>query len=98
MTLDVPHGRLLLEPNEHFDRPDVQDASGLVLQAEGPDLRTYRVRHVLAHTPSAESGLRDGDELVEIDGTSVRALTLSDVRARLKRAGRPVRLVAPAPL
>ena len=91
---DYSNHRMILEPNERFDEQYEFDKSGIVLQAEGSRLRTYRIRSIIEQSPAEEAGLRIGDVLVEVDGRETGELTLAEVTAILYRDGRalPMRI------
>ena len=83
LGFDYAHHRLLMtkvgQAAEPFDR------SGLFLAAEGSRLDRVMVRQVLEGGPAEAAGLVAGDEIVSVDGKSVKALGLPAVRSRLKQ-------------
>jgi C-terminal processing protease CtpA/Prc len=87
LYLDYGHQRVIFEPNKAFRQPFEFDSSGLVLTAEGRDLRSFRVLRVIEGSPAVEAGLREGDELVSLDGRSTSSLTLETLRASLIAPG-----------
>jgi carboxyl-terminal processing protease len=90
-----------LDPHSAFLRPDVYrairdettgefDGVGLeiVMKDDGPT-----VVAPMADSPAERAGLRTGDRILKVDGTSTRDLTLPDVVRRMKgRAGTQVSL------
>lgn len=98
--LDFVRGRLILEPNASagatFDRP----SAGVALEADGPDYRTLRVIDVLEDGPGATAGIRAGDVITSVDGSTT--MTLLEVLRRfelatpcelvLLRSGQPVKV------
>jgi hypothetical protein len=92
ITLDYPRNRVILEPNAQLNDPLPYDASGLLLTANGPDFRTFVVDSVLAGTPAARAGLRKGDRIVALDGTSTARFALWEFEEELKRSGSTVSL------
>lgn len=91
VTFDYPNQRLYLEPNAAFPRPDSYDRAGLWLNRAGAELE---VKDVVAGGPAAEAGLKAGDRIVAVDGTSAAEIRLPDLRVRLRteKPGTPVRL------
>jgi hypothetical protein len=85
VAFDYGHDRLLLTQRSAIPAPF--DRSGLFLVASGSDLSQIVVRSILANSPAARSGLMPGDEIVAVDGTPARAMSLSAIRDRLKRGG-----------
>jgi len=92
VIFDLPHGRLILEPNASYEQPLQYDMSGIRLHAGGPDLKELRVYQVLENSPAATAGLAEGDVITEIDDVSVSKLSLSDVYEIFKQKGRTVKL------
>ena len=88
LYLDYGHQQVIFEPNKAFRQPFEFDSSGLVLTAEGDDLRSFRVLRVIEGSPALEAGLREGDELVALDGRSTSSLTLETLRASLIAPGK----------
>src|SRR5256712_13996101 len=56
------------------------DTSGLRLVARGPGLSRLVVDYVGPRSPSADAGIRAGDEVLLIDGRAVAEADLSDWR------------------
>lgn len=92
VIVDYPHGRLILEPNLHFQEPFAADASGLVLRAEGADFRTFVVAAVVPGSPAADAGLAPGDVIVGIEGADITHYALWQLQDVLKGSGRLCRL------
>ncbi len=86
VTLDYPHGRIILEPGRQLDDAFESDASGMDLTSAGPPYRQFLVKRVVDDTPAAEVGIRREDKILEFDGRRAEALTLWDIRTALKKA------------
>jgi len=93
VIFDYSRLKMILEPNEHFDELYEYDMSGIFLVAEGPDFRRFKVHRVLAGSPAAEAGVREGDVIVAVDGRPTREFTLEQIRQLFKQEGRKVELV-----
>jgi hypothetical protein len=88
VIIDYPHQQMIVEPNAHLNEPYDYDMSGLVLVAEGPNLKTYKIYQVLDHSPAAESGLQKGDQIKTINGQPADNFTLEQIRQMfIRRAG-----------
>jgi Aspartyl protease/PDZ domain len=85
VIFNYPQQQLILEPRANLNRTDAYeyDLSGLRLQAEGDDFKTYRVGAVFSETPAARAGLQTGDILSQINQTPVQQLNLSQIRQQL---------------
>jgi len=79
---DYAGQRLLLTPQLDTEPPF--DRSGLFLVAEGPGLNDIVVRQVLEGSPAEVAGLAPGDSILALDATPVAALSLGEIRNRLK--------------
>ncbi len=88
VVFDYSRGRLHLEPAKNFNDPFELDMSGLGLASEGPTFTGLKVARVLPGTPAAEAGLRQGDELVAIDGRPAADFKLMAVREMLRQPDR----------
>ena len=86
IILDYGRNRMILEPSPAFTEPFDRAMSGLVLRAEGPDYRTYRVKEVLEDSPATEADIAEGDVIVSIDGTDATSLTLTAISESLEKA------------
>src|SRR5271165_1767220 len=80
VIFDYPHQQMILEPIAKFAEPWAADTSGLILRAEGPDLKTISVSHVLSNTPAATAGMKVGDIIVKVDGQEASLLGLEGLR------------------
>ncbi|ANM28423.1 hypothetical protein ABI59_00430 [Acidobacteria bacterium Mor1] len=89
VTFDYSRRRMLLEDTPEMGEPFLFDGSGLRLESRNGALQ---VTGILAGSPAAEAGLREGDRLLSLDGESVAAGDLYDVREQLRRSGRQVSL------
>ena len=86
VTLDYPHGRIILEPGRQLEDAFESDASGMDLTSYGPTYRQFIVKRVVDDTPAAEVGIRGADQILEFDGQRAEALTLWDLRRALEKA------------
>jgi hypothetical protein len=82
--VSFPHRTVILVPGRTFDEVRPNHSSGLVLEAFGPALRSYRVKQVLPDSPALDAGVREGDELVAVDGRPAGELTMSEINALLR--------------
>lgn len=87
VIFDVPHGRLILEPNDVFDEPFDFDHAGLALTPWAPHTGTVIVADVVADSPAAEAGIESGDQITSIGDVPVSGLSTDEVRDLL--GGRP---------
>ena len=87
VIVDYPRNRVILEPNTHFHDPFAADASGLVLEADGPQFRRIVVHGVVAGSPADQSGIRQDDVITAIDGESTDKYALWEIQDLLKESG-----------
>ena len=80
VTLDYPHHEMILEPNANLTEPFRADASGLILTASGKDFATITIHGVIANSPAAAAGLREGDEILEVDDKDAKSIGLDGLR------------------
>ena len=80
-TIDVPNGRLVLEPRDDSFAPPPQGYVGLSL---APAAEGARVRFVQPGAPAAQAGLAARDRVVSIDGAATQGLTRRALAERLQ--------------
>ena len=78
VTLDYEHRRLWLEPGSRYQGRDAFTRTGLLL-GWWPD--RIEALSVLADSPAARAGVREGDRITRIDGRAATAWTLEDLEA-----------------
>ncbi len=78
---DYSRRQMIFEKNSQYGKPDSYDRSGMWFGLAGD---RFEVIDIIAGGPAAEAGLRVGDQILEIDGTSVGRLDLPAVRLRFK--------------
>ena len=88
VIFDYAHKRLYLEPNSHLTDAFEYDMSGIRLEADGADLKTFRVKRVAENSPAFEAGVRQGDVILTIDGKSSSELSLSQISQMFKQEGK----------
>ncbi|MEO8434452.1 MAG: aspartyl protease family protein [Pyrinomonadaceae bacterium] len=84
--LDYDRERVILEPNETFAKPFDRAYSGLAIQAEGKDYRTFRITDVLENSPASAAGLQKDDIITAVDGQQAAELTLTKLGEMLERS------------
>lgn len=84
--LDYERSRVILEPNARFREPEDRAFSGLALQAEGADYRSFRVAHVISGSPGQRAGVREGDVIAAIDGRKAADWTLTEILSLFEKA------------
>lgn len=82
------HQRISLERNVHFDEPYEHEMLGAFLVGEGPDFKIFKVQNVIANSPAAEAGLREGDVIGDIDNRPASEFTLEQVRQMFRQEGK----------
>ena len=65
LTFDGPHGKMYLEKNANYGKPDIFNRAGLMLNYEFDHLKIMTVVH---GSPGAKAGLKAQDVITEIDG------------------------------
>lgn len=86
VTFNYPENYVLLKPvksriKEHFE----YNMSGLDILAAGEKLDAYIIDHVTENSPGAKAGLKKGDQILYIDGTSVKDMHISEVYQLMKK-------------
>jgi len=82
LTLDYGHQMLYLQPNGAFDTADLFDRSGLWLMHEPAG--DVSIADVTAGSGGEAAGLKPGDHILAIDGTTTANIPLTELRDKLK--------------
>ncbi len=85
LLFDYGHNRIIFEPTAAFSAPFDRAFSGLRIEAEGADYKTYRIKTVRGESPAALAGLDADDIVTAVDGRPASELTLSVVLEILER-------------
>ena len=92
VIFDYSRSRMILEPNKFFSDAFEHDMSGLSFVSEGPGFKVVRVNRVLAQSPAEEAGIRQGDEIVSVDGRPAEQFKLELLREMLRQPGKIISL------
>lgn len=84
VAFDFPNNVMYLKPGAGFSRSDRIQVSGMRVAKRG---KTVVVALVAEGGVAASAGIRRDDEIVSLDGRSVREFTIMSVRRRLCEAG-----------
>ena len=94
VIIDYIDENLYLNPKSRIRRKFKMDLSGLVVFAHGPGLDQFIVQDIIEGSPAEEAGLREGDNILRLQGLSVSSYTLDKVtRVLQKKAGKKIRIV-----
>ena len=92
VIIDPVKHQAIFEPGHHYNEPFEIDMSGMVLQAEGPSLKTIRVADVLEHSPAHSAGIQKGDIIAGIQSEPAVELHLADLRDLFTQPEKEVKL------
>lgn len=65
VVFDFPHGRMYLEKNSNYGKPDIFNRAGLALDYDSDHLK---IKTVFPGSPGAKAGLAEEDVITQIDG------------------------------
>jgi predicted aspartyl protease len=88
VIFDYSRQQIILEPNSSFSEPFEASMSGIRLWAEGSDFRIFIVHRIMENSPAAELGLREGDQIVSIEGQNAISFTLDQLKEMFRQAGK----------
>lgn len=87
VVFDLPHQRVILEPNLQINTLEDADMSGLAIVAKGGNLRTFEVVGVQKGTPGHDAGIQVGDVISGIDDEPAADYTLTELRDAFQKTG-----------
>jgi hypothetical protein len=93
VLFDIPHQRIILEPNLEFNKFAEEDMSGLSIVAKGTNLRSFEIVRVEPGSPGAVAGIHEGDIIAGIDEEPAADITLNAVRDLFRQVGHKYKLV-----
>lgn len=79
-TFDYPHQQIIFDPSSDFRMDEIEDMSGIVIVAGGPDLKRFEVVQVWSGTPGAEAKIQKGDVIAGINDEAAADMSLAEIR------------------
>lgn len=83
IIFDFVHGYIYLKKNKKYKKPFEYNLSGVVVKARGLYLNTFEIISVREGSTAAEAGLRQGDNIIRINGQLTRDMTLDEIQTLL---------------
>jgi PDZ domain len=93
VIFDLPHQRIIVDPNLQFNKFAEEDMSGLSIVAKGSNLKTFEIVRVQPGTSAASKGIREGDIIAGIDTEAAADLTLPALRNLFRQVGHKYKLL-----
>ncbi|UII22551.1 aspartyl protease family protein [Fulvivirga ligni] len=94
VIFNFPHEKLYLKPSKGFKNRFTYNLSGLTIKAKGSKLDVFEVIEVRKGSSGALAGIKEGDQIIKVNGTSSKVLHLNNINAALNyREGKKIRLV-----
>ena len=95
VTFNYPDRYVVMKPIKRLLRESFEhDMSGMELRARGESFRNYYVDKVLDNSPADMAGLKEGDEVLFVNNSSAKDMTISDIYKQLQRGeGKEVSLL-----
>lgn len=91
VIFDYSRNEMILEPNAAFGQPFEYDMCGAFLRMTD-DFKAIEIHRIVENSPAIEAGLKEGDQIISVDGRPVKNLTLEQIRAQLRTPGQKVRI------
>jgi predicted aspartyl protease len=86
LTFNYPQNYVVLKPVKSRIKESFEyNMSGLDILAAGKNLDAYVIDHVNENSPGAKAGLKKGDQILYIDGTSVKDMHIGEVYQLMKK-------------
>lgn len=86
VTFNYPDRYVVLKPIKRLMREGFEhDMSGMELRAKGERFRNYYVDRIIEGSPADLAGLQEGDEVLFVNNSSVKDMTISDIYKVLQK-------------
>lgn len=82
---DYFNKRIILRPNNDFDEKFFYNMSGLEIINPVPGIPVYTISNVIENSPAWNAGFRENDQLLTINHTSHKDLTLNEINLMLRQ-------------
>ncbi len=93
LLINYPKSEFYLKPNSLYKKKIEFDKSGLVLIADGKDLKDIRVSDVIANSPAEKAGIKAGDRIMRMGWSNVKDLNLDKISKKLcGKIGKEIKL------
>lgn len=93
LVVDYVNKKVFVRPTSKTRKPITFDRSGLLISATGPQLTRFVITSVLPGSPAEEAGLKVGDRIKAINGTTTDLMSLSALIRKLEgKPGKRIRL------
>lgn len=90
-VFNFPAGKMYLKKNSSYSRKFNFNLSGMTFKAKGSRLRRFEITDVRKGSGAAQADIREGDELVSIDGISAGEYNLNGINQAFDlRPGRKI--------
>ncbi|GGC02647.1 aspartyl protease family protein [Dyadobacter sediminis] len=86
VTMNYQEQYMVLKPVKSRLREKFEhDMSGMEIRAEGNDLHSYIVNHIVKDSPASHAGLMEGDQLLFINNHPAEELNVSEIYKLMQR-------------
>lgn len=87
---DYAHGRIILEPNGHFDEPFEFNMAGI--QFSRTSQGALEISRVVPGSPADRAGLQLGDHIIRLNDRPTSELSMDDAEQMMRQAGKAITL------
>ncbi|MFT2007547.1 aspartyl protease family protein [Pontibacter sp. 13R65] len=93
VIFDYPHSQMTLIPNKRYKEPFHYNLAGFEVSTPVVGMKLYEVAYVVDGSPAHKVGLKEGDQILSINGQNCFSMSLSDVLGYLEKGpGKKLRL------
>ena len=94
IIFDFVHSKIYVRKAKGYRQPFEYNLSGLIIKAVGLYLREYEIDNVREDSAAEKAGLKFGDEITRINGSSTKDLSLEEVTGMLSyKVNKNIRMV-----
>lgn len=79
LIFNYPSEEIYIKRNADYKKKFNYDMGGITIKAKGARLRTFEITHIRSGSPAERAGLKEGDLITSINGTSVQNMDLNNI-------------------
>jgi C-terminal processing protease CtpA/Prc len=85
--------KLYLSPSKKFAAPFIAQANGMMVEYAGENNNRILVKIVNPNSPASKAGIKEGDEILQLNGEKISAVGLQSFMQQINIVGKQINLL-----